>query len=72
MLEPVAPGFLSYVAKGVMVAGISSYVLYIWHGFGYQAFLKKPVTAIPLAGMIAFYKGAEFGINYLREQLFYF
>ena len=68
LLQPVAPGFLSYFAYGSMLSILGSYTVYSWRGFGYKMFISKPV--VPLIGLYVAFKGSMYGINFVREQLY--
>ena len=68
LLQPVAPGFLTYFSYATMLSIMSGYGVYIWRGYGYKAFVSKPV--LPLIGLAVAYKGTMYGINFVREQLF--
>lgn len=68
LLEPVAPGFLTYSFYAFTASLTAGYGAYVWRGYGYMGFLGKPV--IPFIGLYLFCKGSQYGVNYIREQLY--
>lgn len=68
LLNPVAPGFISYLIYGSFMAGMGVYTAYVFRSFGYKGLISKAM--IPAVGIAVGYKVVEFGLNYGRELLF--
>ena len=68
LLQPVAPGFVSYMIYGVFFASIGGYTTYVFRSFGYKGLVSKAM--IPVVALVAGYKAVDYGLNYGRELLF--
>ena len=68
LLQPVSPGVLTYLAYASLYTTTAGYGVYIWRGFGYKAFVSKPV--IPFIGLFLFSKAALRGITIIREKIY--
>ena len=68
LLNPVAPGVITYLAYAGIIASMVGYSLYIWRGAGLKAFVGKSV--LPVIGMGVAFKGITYGMNMVREQLY--
>lgn len=68
LLQPVAPGFISYMIYGVFYASIGGYSAYVFRSFGYKGLVSKAM--IPALALFAGYKAVDYGLNIGRELLF--
>jgi hypothetical protein len=68
LLQPVAPGFISYLIYGTFFVGMGGYSTYVFKSLGYKGFVSKAM--IPVAGLAVGYKAVEYGLNWGRELLF--
>ncbi len=68
VLQPVAPGFDSYLIYGTFLLGMAGYSTYVFRSLGYKGLASKAM--LPLVGLAVGYKGVEYGLNWSRELLF--
>lgn len=68
LLQPVAPGFISYMIYGVFFASMGGYTTYVFKSFGYKGLVSKAM--IPVVALGVGYKAVEYGLNWGRELLF--
>jgi hypothetical protein len=68
LLQPVAPGFISYVIYGTFFGSMSVYTAYVFRSLGYKGLVSKAI--IPVAGFAVGYKVVEYGLNWGREFLY--
>ena len=68
LLNPVAPGFISYLIYGTFAGSMSVYSAYLFRTMGYQGFATKAVAPVIVIGVA--YKAVEYGLNAGRELLF--
>ena len=68
LLEPVVPGFLSYLIYGGFLAVMGGYTAVVFRSHGYQGLISKAM--LPVIALGVSMKGTEYGLNYGREMLY--
>lgn len=61
LLEPVAPGFISYLIYGGFLAAIGGYTSIVFRSQGYQGLISKAM--LPVIALGVGMKGTEYGLN---------
>jgi len=66
LLQPVAPGAITHLGYGGLLAGSAWYAFYAWRTVGLVNMLQ-PKTMIPLAVLLGSLVGFQVVSNYARE-----
>jgi hypothetical protein len=66
LLNPSAPGVITHLVHGFLLASIPIYGYNVWRNFGVKAFLR-PVVALPLGVLFGTSIAFQNVSNYVRE-----
>ena len=61
LLQPVAPGFISYLIYGTFYATMGLYTAYLFRSMGYKGLVSKAILPAVILGVG--YKVFEYGLN---------